>query len=230
MKIIILAAGKGSRLGKPGWPKPLTELETGQSILGHQLSCIAEYTSLDDVLIVVGFKKEKIMEAFPDLLYLFNPRFVEENTSKSLLRALYKIPAGEDVLWINGDVVFHSAALRAVLAESRSCMAVMKGSVGEEEVKYQTDASGKILEVSKQVEKANGEAVGINLFKADDVDVLRYQLKNGCSDTDYFEKGIQCCIDAGMDVFAVEIGRGLCMEIDFAEDLKRADALMKTWK
>lgn len=230
MKIVILAAGKGSRLGKPGWPKPLTDLANGQTILGYQLEAISQYTSLRDVLVVVGFKKEKIMDAYPDLLYVYNPKFASENTAKSLLRALSKVAPGEDVIWINGDVVFHPAVFGAALAAERSAMVVNCGSVGAEEVKYHTDAEGRILEVSKHVMHPQGEAIGLNVFKGEDVDVLRYELQNNCTDKDYFEKGIESCIETGLEVWAAPVERNLCTEIDFPEDLERANELIKKWE
>lgn len=230
MKIIVLAAGKGSRLGRRGGPKPLTLLADGSSILGKQLEVIAGYTSLNEVMVVVGYQKEKIMEAFPDLLYVYNPRYAEENTSKSLLRALLKVPQGEDVLWLNGDVVFHPALLGEILASEQSAMVVNQGPVGEEEVKYRANEKGWLVEVSKQVAHPQGEALGINLMKGEDVDVFRYELAHACLDHDYFEKGIEACIRSGMEIGTIPVARDFCTEIDFPEDLKRANSLIKQWK
>jgi choline kinase len=104
MKIIILAAGMGSRLGNP-FPKPLTPLKNGQTIMGRQLNNIQNYFDIDDVTTVVGFKKDLIMERFPEVNYVYNPFFDRTNTSKSLLKALKK-NKGKSILWFNGDVVF----------------------------------------------------------------------------------------------------------------------------
>ena|SRR5436190_1103530 len=106
MKVVILAAGIGSRLDgtQAHRPKALTQLINGKSILQFQLDALSAYLSLDQVFIIVGYQKEVIMSAFPDLMYIYNPLFERENTAKSLLRALKKID--EDVLWLNGDVVF----------------------------------------------------------------------------------------------------------------------------
>ncbi len=57
MKAIILAAGMGSRLGKPH-PKPLTVLSTGESILARQVRLLKELISEDDIIVVNGFKKD----------------------------------------------------------------------------------------------------------------------------------------------------------------------------
>jgi L-glutamine-phosphate cytidylyltransferase len=226
MKVVILAAGKGSRLGHGHLPKTLTPLVDDLTILGHQLQSLGRYISLSNVIVVVGYHKEEIMERYPDLLYVFNPSFAEENTSKSLLRALRK--CDEDVLWINADVVFHDSVLDPVFALQKTGMVVNVGRVGEEEVKYRTDGKGRIVEVSKKVERAEGEAVGINFVTKADLGQLCEQL-DVCEAQDYFEKALEGCIVEGMDVRSIPIEASLCTEVDFPEDLVRANSLIKKW-
>lgn len=223
MKTIILAAGAGKRFKGLDLPKPLTRLANGKSILQMQVETLANYISLDDLIIVVGYHKEKIMEEFPDLLFVYNPSFFSENTSKSLLKALLKIQ--DDVLWLNGDVVFHAEVLEAILAATTNSMVVNVGVVGEEEVKYRTNSQGKILEVSKQVITPQGEALGINYFKQDSLSSLRRNLEK-CTNQDYFEKGIEMCIAEGVDVWSVPVNASKCTEVDFPEDLDKANQIL----
>lgn len=226
MKVVILAAGKGSRLGQGNLPKPLTVLSTGKSILAHQLDAIKQHTSLDNVIVVVGYHQEEIIEAFPQLRYVPNPLFASTNTSKSLLLALEQ--CDDDVLWINGDVVFHVSVLKAILTHPRTSMVVNVGPVGEEEVKYRQDAHGKILEVSKHVSKPQGEALGINYCQAADLPHLCDALKR-CDAKDYFERAIETCIEDGMSVWSVPVDANLCTEIDFPQDLQRANEMLSSW-
>jgi L-glutamine-phosphate cytidylyltransferase len=226
MKVVILAAGKGSRLGQGTAPKPLTKLMNGRSILEYQLENLSLYTSLNHVIVVVGYHKEEIIEKFPDLLYVESPNFAKENTSKSLLKALEKCE--EDVLWINGDVVFHHSVLKAILDHQKTSMVVNIGEVGEEEVKYRQAANGQILEVSKKVEKPQGEALGINYIMHGDLNKLRQQLVL-CQPEDYFERAIEACIREGMAVWSVPIHPLFCTEVDFIQDLDRANAMLNSW-
>lgn len=226
MKVIILAAGKGSRLGDPKLPKPLTLLADGKSVLAHQVENIARVTSLENILVVVGFRKELIMDAFPELLFVYNHQFESQNTSKSLLKALQK--TNEDVLWLNGDVVFHPEVLTKVVSFGKTGMVVNVGEVGEEEVKYRTDKKGTLKEVSKKVLKPEGEALGINYFKAKDVPLFIKELEK-CQPNDYFEKGIEGCISNGMQVWSIPIETNYCTEIDFPEDLDRANRFLRSW-
>src|SRR3954451_8365240 len=129
--VVILAAGIGSRLGRP-FPKPLTHLGDGRSIMQQQLENVDRLGSRP-VHIVVGFKKELIMEEFPDAVFLYNPDYSETNTSKSLLRALMRAPAG-GVLWLNGDVVFDPKILdelASYLGADQSIVCVNHAAVGE---------------------------------------------------------------------------------------------------
>jgi len=227
MKAVILAAGKGSRLAQGDLPKPLTSLVSGKSILQHQLEVLSLYVPSDDIIIVVGYHKEQIMEHFPDFLYVYNPNYASENTSKSLLRALNK--CREDVLWVNGDVVFHPSVLEAILDDPKTSMVVNVGKVGEEEVKYHQDVEGKILEVSKHVDRPEGEALGINYCSLADLAMFRSNLER-CSPHDYFERGLELCIEQGMSVWSVPVDANLCLEVDFPEDLERANSMLRKWK
>lgn len=226
MKAVILAAGAGKRLGNENVPKPLTKLCNGKSILELQLEYLSKYVSIHDTLIIVGHQKEKIMDAFPDALFVYNPNFNDENTAKSLLRALHKIKG--DVLWLNGDVIFHPSVLDIFLTHSLSCMVVNTEPVGKEEVKYRTDDHQCIMEISKEIEYPEGEALGINLFRERDLPLLKSNLAR-CSEKDYFEKAIQWSVDEGLKVSAVPIAANLCMEIDFPKDLHKANQLISSW-
>lgn len=223
MKVIILAAGVGKRFRALNLPKPLTTLENGQTLLGSQIELLSHEISIHDILVIVGYRKEKIMEQFPNLLFVYNPDFAKENTSKSLLKALYKID--DDVLWINGDVVFRPKVLKAILDLKKTCMVVNKSPVSDEEVKYRANKQGQILEVSKEVLNPHGEALGINFFTKQDVKELRENLIK-CQDQDYFEKGIELCIADGMAVWTVPVEIDDCAEVDFPEDLKKANQVV----
>lgn len=227
MKVIILAAGTGSRLTDSVLPKPLTTLANGQSILELQLENISHYISLHHVIVVVGYKKEMIKQRFPELNTIENPFFSEENTAKSLLCALKEFE--EDILWMNGDVVFHYPVLQKVLSQQQTCMLVNRTGVGDEEVKYQTNIQGYITKVSKDVKNPEGEALGINFFKQEDLPSLKKHLAQ-CNKKDYFEKAIENCIQEEMLISSVCISTSECTEVDFPEDLKKANNLLATWK
>ncbi|MBL4643471.1 MAG: phosphocholine cytidylyltransferase family protein [Flavobacteriaceae bacterium] len=226
MKIIILAAGIGSRLGNP-FPKPLTPLKDGNSIMQRQLKNITKYFDINDVTTVVGFKKDLIMERFPEVNYVYNPFFDRTNTSKSLLQALKK-HRGKSILWFNGDVVFDEKLLSLLIDDiekNNSFISVNTQSVAEEEVKY-TLKEGYVDELSKEVVNGLGEAVGINFISSTDLDTYIKQLEK-CDDNDYFEKGFELAIaEDNLKLKVIDISKYNCIEVDFKEDLKKANKIV----
>ncbi len=226
MKIIILAAGIGSRLGNP-FPKPLTLLKNGKTIMQQQVEKLTSYFSIDDITVIIGFKKDLIMESFPDLTYIYNQSFDRTNTSKSLLKGLKKYPKSS-ILWLNGDVVFDEKILGHILpyiAQDVSFVAVNNSEVGDEEVKYTLDEDQYINLISKEVEKGLGEAVGINFIANKDLSSFTNRLEE-CGDMDYFERGLELSIQKDhIKVKAVDISKFNCVEVDFEEDLENANKL-----
>ena len=226
MKIIILAAGIGSRLGNP-FPKPLTKLKNHKSIMQMMTENISFSYSLDLVNLVVGFKKDLIMESFPNLTYIYNQYFDQTNTAKSLLKAIKK-NKDHSILWMNGDIVFDKnilIKLKEYIDNDVSFVAVNTSKVAEEEVKY-TLKDNYIDELSKTVENGLGEAVGINFISSKYIDSFIKRLEE-CDDNDYFERALEVAIEKdGFKIKPVDISEFNCIEIDFEEDLKNANNLI----
>jgi choline kinase len=226
-QVVILAAGMGTRLARP-LPKPLTELRDGRSIMKQQIDNLGlAFGESYRVMIVVGFKLEAIIERFPEATFVYNELYDQTNTSKSLLKALRASGDG-GVLWLNGDVVFDPQVLVRVtpkMEADQSFVVVNQSKVSDEEVKYTLDANGYINELSKQVAGGLGEAVGINYVAAQDKKALIARLQE-VGDQDYFERGIELGIDNdGLKFEAVDISDLYAVEVDFAEDLDRANEL-----
>ncbi len=227
MRVIILAAGIGSRFENHDAPKALLRLSNEKTILGMQLENIAQFGHLDHVIIVVGYMQELLREKYPNLTFVENTQYDSTNTARSLLIALNQIEE-DDVIWMNGDVVFHPYILQRLISFGKSGMIVNMEQTLEEEVKYRTDGIGKIVEVSKDVKIPNGEALGMNMVRSDDLPLLKRNLER-CEPNDYFEKALQLCIDDGMEIWAIPVKETAAVEVDYAEDLDKANLLIERW-
>ena len=217
---VILLAGLGSRLGRPK-PKSLTELSNGESIFERQVRILKSFNL--PIVGVVGFKKDLIMEAAPDILYAYNPNYDATNTSKSLLCAAKNIK-DKDILWINGDVVYDKEIIARVIDQEVSTVVVNNASVADEEIKY-TLKNGCIDELSKQVKNGLGEALGINLVKKNQVEKFCKYLEK-VDDQDYFEKAMEVMInEEGEKFYPLDVSDLKCIEVDFQDDLNKAREL-----
>lgn len=225
VQAVILAAGMGTRLARPH-PKSLTQLDDGRTIMTQQVENLrAAFGDELRLTIVVGYKLEQILEHVPDASFVYNEAFDQTNTSKSLLKALRNSADG-GVLWMNGDVVFDPKLLLSLTSDirnDRSFVAVDTSAVSDEEVKYTVDPDGYIYELSKSVVGALGEAVGINFISMDDKKHLIARLDE-VDDQEYFEGGIVKTIaEDGVRYLPIDISRYYAVEVDFAEDLVRAN-------
>jgi choline kinase len=229
IQVVILAAGMGTRLGNP-WPKPLTVLSDGRSIMQQQMENVSQvFGDRARVTVVVGFKLEMIMEAHPTASFVYNEVFDQTNTSKSLLKAL-RASQESGVLWLNGDVVFDAKVLERIaerIKSEKSFVCVNTSTTAEEEVKYTVDEKGFIKELSKTVKNALGEAVGINFISASEKADFIKQLE-ACAEQDYFERGLELAIEKnGIKLEPVDISDLFAVEVDFQADLDRANEGLK---
>ena len=213
MKAVILAAGVGSRLGRP-FPKTLSRLPGGETILGRQIRLLRK-SGIEEIIVVVGFKMSLIMESFPEVYYKYNPVYYITNTSKSLLCGIQDCE--DDIIWLNGDVVCDEGVIERIISSEGNAIAVTPAQCGEEEVKYTTDPEGYITAISKTVKNAEGEALGINKVVAEELAEFKECLQQ-CDDNDYFEKGIEFMIERGKKFKAIDVSEYRCIEVDFKED------------
>lgn len=113
MKAIILAAGRGSRLGSmtAAQPKPLTAL-AGKPLLEWQVAAL-QSAGVSEVHLVSGYCSEAL-EPYGHSR-LFNPRWASSNMVRSLMRA-DTLLAAEPMLVCYGDIVYRPDIIQSLIA------------------------------------------------------------------------------------------------------------------
>ena len=119
MKVVILAAGQGTRL-RPltdNRPKCLVEVK-GRSILDRQLDTM--YTCglrNSDITIVAGYRGDVLQKKFSDtdINIIINENYETTNMVCSLMCARNLMEAQEDILISYGDIIYNDTVLRKVL-------------------------------------------------------------------------------------------------------------------
>lgn len=103
MRVIILAAGQGFLLD--GMVKCLIRApHDGRALLEKAVESFAGHR----ITVVVGYRAVAVMEAFPDLDYVYNPDWATTNNSHSLGLALDDEPS----YVLSSDLVFEPALVR----------------------------------------------------------------------------------------------------------------------
>ncbi len=119
MKAIIVAAGRGRRLGQEtdAIPKCMVRV-AGKPILHHQLAALAA-AGVDDVVIVRGYLGDRITPPAggPPVRFVENPAWAENNILTSLFYAEAEMASG--FVFSYSDIVFAPEHARRVVAFAR---------------------------------------------------------------------------------------------------------------
>lgn len=111
MRAVILAAGRGSRMGHLGsdCPKCMVELE-GKSLIERQIAALRR-GGVHEIGVVRGYRGEMI--DFPGLSYFVNERWAETNMVMSLATAAAWLRSGE-VIVSYADIFYRSELVRGL--------------------------------------------------------------------------------------------------------------------
>jgi len=235
---IILAAGRGKRLAEynpDGHPKCLMAFG-GRSLLARHLDLLHRL-GVRSADLVVGYEADRIIEhvatlhSRPDVAYHFNPRY-EQGSVLSLWAAADTLCAGEPVLVMDADVLYHPGILqRLVETEVENCYLLDRDFMpGDEPVKIAV-RDGVMVEFRKRLAPGLqydllGESVGFFRFGPDCAAAIsercaRYDAE-GLADAPH-EEALRDELLARPGDFGFEDVSGLpWIEIDFPEDVVRA--------
>ena len=222
---VILAAGRGSRLGDltDDRPKCLATVG-GRSLLEHQLEAI-EQAGIKKVVIVTGYRARDVRRvAGGRARYVHNPVWGDTNSMYSLWCARYEL--GDDALIFNCDVLFHPEVIDRILAAGRNHFAIDRyGGLGEEEMHVALDGT-RLTAMSKELPTAEvaGENVGIVRLSGRALTAVLETAGELISAGD-LKVWMASAIDrvaADYDVHAVDISDLPWVEIDFRRDLEFA--------
>tara|TARA_R110002167_G_scaffold206691_18_gene410801 strand:- start:8007 stop:8720 length:714 start_codon:yes stop_codon:yes gene_type:complete len=233
MVAVVLAAGKGSRLGNytVDLPKSLLPLNNNQkTLLDYNLELL-QGLGVEKTIIVTGFNSRKIEEhsqRYPNIEIVYNPFWNFCNVFGSLYMALDKI--GDDFLFLHADTLADKAIWDDLMqAKGDMVLPVQIKQCVEEEMKVLLEGEA-IVQISKEivVDKADGEFLGIAKFSSATIpffkDTAEKFFKAGELNL-YMESGIQAAIDEGkFDIRVLDILDHNFVEVDFEEDYERAKA------
>jgi choline kinase len=231
MRAIVLVAGVGWRL-KPhteATPKCLLEIG-GKTLLRRYLEALLSL-GVQDVVLVVGHLKDRIMAEVAEVPEGLTLRFMENPHYRrgNILSLWYaRQEFDDDILIMDGDVLFPQELLARLLAfPEANAIAVDERfrDSGEEQKVLCED--GWVVEVTKRVAgdpRIRGEAVGFLRLSAEAAEVLRGILEEfidtGKDTLEYEETFRELAVEVPIAV--VEVGDLPWVEIDVEDDLAQA--------
>ncbi|MGC4235763.1 MAG: phosphocholine cytidylyltransferase family protein [Niabella sp.] len=222
---VILAAGKGSRLGNhtSDTPKSLLKLNDDQTLLDYNIAVLKKL-GIEKIYIVTGFNSGKIEEHVKSdqIECVFNPFWNSCNVLGSLYMVLPYI--NDDFLFLHADTLVGFEVWEKLFSHEGDIVMPFKRKIcGEEEMKVRLDNTGNLLEVNKTMDEKNadGEFLGIAKFSESITpyikEVSEQLFKTGRLDF-YMEAAVEEAIKDKKGVKAFDIGEAKFIEVDFEED------------
>lgn len=173
MKLVVLAAGRGSRLQAhlEDMPKPLAPLADGSTLLGKHLDRAERSGCFDEVVIVTGYRFAKVDEFLArvprslPVRSIYNPFYAFSGPVVSLWVAR-EILLGEDFAIANGDTVYAEDVYRAACVEGEGARLVVSGIEAPEPdmVRVTVGQDGLIKQVGKRLSNAETSGVSAGLL------------------------------------------------------------------
>jgi choline kinase len=233
MRAILLAAGRGRRLGKPE-PKCLISIE-GRTLLERHLANMAE-AGITALTLVVGYEKERIIAALSGLPRAIpveiteNPRFVHGSIVSLQVAGEHLC---EGAVWMDADVLYPAALLRRLIASPHEDCVLLDGRSEESGEEMMVGVrGGRAVKIARRVGSGwdfVGESVGFTKVGPAGGAVMKRVLDGevaaGRLDQEY---------EAAMNLAFAEVPFGhervddfAWTEIDFEEDVVKARKLAR---
>jgi len=237
LKVIILAAGEGTRL-RPytlDRPKCMVEID-GVSLIDRQLE-VLKSEGIDDIVIIGGYKSEMLKRG--DIKLKVNARYFETNMVWTLFSAEEELEG--DIIVSYGDIVYSKNILKALI-KSKADIAVTIDMKWEgywrernenplddaETLKLRKD--GTISEIGQKpssLEEIEGQYMGLMKFSSEGVRQIKSAFHSALEsgkllgkevENSYMTDLLQSIVNIGGKVASVQIDEDW-VEVDTVEDL-----------
>ncbi len=231
MQAIIMAAGKGSRLGSltEGKPKSFVEIK-GKKLIDYNLRLLEKY-GVDEVVIVTGYQCEAFEELLHDrenVKFVYNPFYEMMNVLGSFYMGMNMLD--DDFIYLHADTICEPKIFERLVRLEADIILPVEYKICDDEAMKVRSENGRVVQITKKMpnELAEGEFIGIAAFKKQVIPALKAKTKQLMKEKafdEYFESAIQRLIDEGrFDIRTVSTEGAFWAEVDFIEDYEKAVA------
>lgn len=221
LTVIIPAAGIGRRMKSYG-PKSLIKIGNS-TIIKNQISLLQTYIPDVNIVLVCGFKAERLMNETPDyILKIENERYAQTNVVRSIGMGLRAAANSSQVMVVYGDLVFNSEAIKHILLDE-SCVVVTDQGMGDEEVGCIMDQKHILTNLMYDLPYKWGQ---IALFANKELKLLKQFCWDEKNSTKFGFEIINQIVDRGGKFKCIHSDDIKIVDIDSSKDISKAREIL----
>ena len=224
MKLIILAAGVGSRLKPITLKKPKCLLEIGSTTIMDRIINQFKNYGVKKTLIVTGHLSKKINNIYKDKLKLIHyPRYKYTNNFHTLWHIRKEL--NDDSIICFSDLIVDDKIIKKLLKSKYEATALIDSSVLRKDTMMINHKKNILNEIIvKDRKKASGNFIGIFLIKKKLIKIFLDYMKKllNSSKNDYFVKVLNFMIKNNILINVIDIKGNYWREIDTYNEYKKA--------
>lgn len=227
MKVLIMAAGRGTRISRylSGNPKCTVDIG-GESLIQYTVRLLRK-RGIQEIGLILGYRQEIIKKELADfkgIRYFYNPFFDVTNSIASTWFAK-NFFSYDDMILMNGDVYLEETLLDQVFASRRNPV-LFSDETRKEEADYKFYYENNILiKYGKELQGSDitGEYIGVARINRDFIDQFLIQMDLMISEQKHsvWWENILYEMSGSQSIFVEDIGQRFWAEVDYIEDYER---------
>ena len=229
MKVVIMAAGRGTRISRhlQGRPKCTIDIN-GVPLIKRTFDLLSKKENTD-ISIVTGYNEHIVLDSIKGHKFtkFFNPFFDVTNSIVSLWFAKDFIPDNDDLIVMNGDVFFERSVLDVVYAEQKDPVMLADSSrIKEADYKFNWDKNNVLKKYGKELseQETTGEYVGFAKISKNFIPQFKSKLTemiNTQNHHKWWEDVLYSFTAEGKNIYIKDIKDLFWAEVDYVEDYER---------
>lgn len=227
MKVLLLAAGRGTRISRYLSGNPKCTVDIGGEKLIRYTVDLFQKKGITDIGIVLGYRAEVIREVLSDknVRFFYNPFYDVTNSIASAWFAKDFLAAADDTLIMNADVYLEEAMLDKILQTQLSPVMFADGTRKEESDYKFKYTDGILVKYGKDLtgDDISGEYIGIGRFSREFMPEFLAQLEEMISTQRHsvWWENILYEMVGSRNVYVASLDGLFWAEVDYIEDYER---------
>ena len=219
LSVVIPAAGIGSRM-RYKEPKALLNLSEDVTIVERQLETIWQIYPKADILMVIGYKADKIrdqLKRYP-VRFIYNPIHESTNVTFSISLGLQAAISSECLI-VYGDLVFNEHAINTITDGNSKLLVDSNGHMNDDEVGVIIDEKNHISNLSFGLTK---KWCQIAYLRGKELEIFKRSCYKDSTSRWFGYETLNDVINEGGILESYTIQSSIVFDIDTTQDLQKA--------